>query len=122
MNKKAKTGKIKLICIASLFLLSQISIFSAYVWRIGTDRIDSQVIRLLITLLLVTGIYRGLKFARLLLVAYLLFNALGAIIISSKTADNSSPLFGFIFYFSLAVYLKLSKDISEFIQYKNSGS
>lgn len=121
MNKKAKTGKIKFICIASLFLLSQISIFSAYVWRIGTDRIDSQAIRLFITILLVIGTYRGLKFARLLLVVYLLFNAFGAIIFSEKIADNSLLLF-FVFYFSLAVYLKLSKDISEFIQFKNNSS
>jgi hypothetical protein len=121
MNKKEKTGKIKFICITSLFLLSQISIFSVYVWRIGTDRIDSQFIRLFITILLVIGTYRGLKFARLLFVAYLLFNALGAIFISNKFSDNSSLIVGVIFYFSLALYLKFSEDISEFIQFKNNS-
>lgn len=122
---KAKAGKIKFICISSIALLLQSSLFLTYILQVGTDRVVGQIIRFCITIFLVTETYYGSKFARLFLSAYLLINALGLIVLSERVRNNNSFIsilifILFIFYFSGGIYLKFSKDISHFVNSKRA--
>lgn len=118
MNKTIRNGRLKFLIIASLYATQLIAVTLTYLVKIGFDNFNKQLIRFIVTGLLLTLTYKGSNIARKLFVIYLFLN-IAFFLIFNEMLPTYALIYSAVFL-PLALYLKYSKDISEFINYQKS--
>jgi len=126
MNDLIKTGRKRTIQISLSILL--VSIHTIYFYHAGRPEIETkklvqQSVRFLLTVGLLIGVYRGLKWAKI--VSMILFSlailgsSIGAVIIDVPF-PNRIPMIVMFIVFSLALYhVGFSKSYNAFCDYQN---
>ena len=127
MNELIKTGKKRTLLISISILL--VSIHTIYFYHsvrpeIETKKLIQQIIRFLLTVGLLIVVYRGIKWAKILLIVLFSLAILGAIIglisIDSDSFVGKVPLLVMILVYSIAVYhFGFSNSFKAFFDYQN---
>ena len=127
MNELTKLGKKKTILISISILL--VSIHTIYFYHsvrpeIESKKLITQIIRFLLTIGLLTMVYKGKKWAKIISIALFSLGLLGALIglITVETPFlNKVPFLVMIFVYSMAIYhFGFAQSFKEFFKYQNS--
>lgn len=73
---KIDQGKMLLQILFSVLLTFELVVISIYLINIGSDKLLTQIIRVVVTLTLVLLTYRGSRISKWILVGYMMFNSL----------------------------------------------
>lgn len=128
MNDLIALGKKRTILISiSILLVSlhTIYFYHASVPDVGRGKIIQQLIRFILTVILLLLVYQGKKWARIVAVVLFSFAALGGVAsLFTIQADliNKIPVLVMIFVYSIAIYhFAFSASFKAFFNYQNSS-
>lgn len=126
MNHLQRIGKKKTILISiSILLVSlhTIYFYNSEVLEVETKKITQQIIRFILTILLLVLVYIGKNWARIILIVLFSLGALGALfglIGTSTSFANKIPFLVMILVYSISIYhFGFSKSYKAFAKYQN---
>ncbi|MBI1182815.1 hypothetical protein GC194_00995 [bacterium] len=129
MDELAMLGKKRTILISiSILLISIHTIYFYHATRpeIETKKLAQQIIRFLLTIVLLMLVYKGKNWARILSLVLFSIATIAAVIglVTLNTSIiNKIPLMVMIFVYSMSIYhFGFSKSFKEFFQYQNSNN
>ncbi|RZK13464.1 MAG: hypothetical protein EOO43_17895 [Flavobacterium sp.] len=123
MNNLAKKGQVRTILISISILLVSLHTIYYYISTVGTEKIISQSVRFLLTLLLLVMVYNGKNWAKILFLVLFSIGILGAfwgLFFVEQDFALKIPFIVMIIVYSISLFhFGFSNEFKAFSEYQN---